>query len=156
MPYWYFDTSALVKHYVREPGSIWITTLVSDQSQVIFSSDVAIAETSAAFAILSRTGQLPRPVLRRALANFYQDTSLRYQLAALTRALAFRAAQPAQQYPLKGYDAIHLSTALAQVEFLQAYNVSLIFVAGDAQLLKAAQAEGLAVEDPFNHIDLDS
>lgn len=156
MPYWYFDTSALVKHYVREPGSMWVSALVNDHSQIIFTSDVAIAETSAAFAILNRTGQLPRPVLRQALANFYQDTSRRYQLATLTRVLAFHAAQLAQQYPLKGYDAIHLATALAQADFLRAYGVSLQFVAGDAQLLKAAQAEGLAVENPFDHIALDS
>ena len=96
MSYWYFDTSALVKHYVRESGSVWISSLINDPSCVIFSSDIVIAETSAAFASLNRTEQIPRSVLRRALANFYQDTSLRFHLAALTRSLAFRAADLAR------------------------------------------------------------
>ena len=155
MPYLYFDTSALVKHYVREPGSVWVSSLIDDRTNVIFASDLAIAEVSAAFAILNRTSRITRHVLHQALTHFYQDATRRYQLVAATRAIAFRAAELAQQYPLKGYDAVHLASGLSQDQFLRRHSEVITFVSGDAQTLTAARAEGLIIDSPFDHIHLD-
>jgi hypothetical protein len=53
---------------------------------------------------------------------------------------------------LRGYDAIHLACALSLNATLTAGNATaLIFVAADANLLAAAQAEGLATENPNDH-----
>ncbi len=156
MPFFYFDASVLVKRYVREPGSSWTASVVDDRANIIFASDVALAEVSAAFAILQRTNQLTPRVLRQALAHFYADAAHRYQLVTLTRTIAFQAAELAQRYPLKGYDAVHLATALSQASFVNRYGEPLTFISGDAQLLTAARAAGLVVENPFDHAELDS
>jgi hypothetical protein len=156
MPFLYFDTSALVKYYVHESGSTWVSSLIDDATNLIFTNDVAIAEVSAALAILKRTNRITTRTQRIALAQFYEDISRRYYLLNLTRAIAFNAAELAQRYPLKGYDAVHLATALTQSVFLKSDNAAVTLIGGDAQMLAAARAEGLPTESPFDHIDLDS
>lgn len=155
MPFLYFDTSALVKHYVRESGSAWVSSLLDDSANLIFTNDIAIAEVSAALAILKRTNRITDRTQRIALAKFYEDVAERYNLVNLTRTLAFSAAELAQRYPLKGYDAVHLATALAQSVFLKYYDAGVTLIGGDAQMLAAARAEGLPVESPFDHTNLD-
>jgi len=56
-----------------------------------------------------------------------------------------------QQYPLKAYDAVQLAVALRYRQVLARYKLALTFVSGDGQLLAAAEAEGLAVDNPFDH-----
>lgn len=57
-----------------------------------------------------------------------------------------------QNHRLRGYDAIHLATALTVNAALTAANLPpLIFVAADDDLLAAARAEGLATENPNYH-----
>lgn len=63
----YFDTSTLVKYYVREPGSTWVTGLVDSHDpdtrlpvHTLFMSGAGIAEVSAALSILYRRGLLSR------------------------------------------------------------------------------------------------
>jgi len=52
---------------------------------------------------------------------------------------------------LGGYDAVQLATALTANAVLTAANLPpLVFVAADDDLLAAARAEGLSVENP-NH-----
>jgi hypothetical protein len=58
------------------------------------------------------------------------------------------AANIAMRQPLKGCDALQVAAAILTDDKL---DVSVIFVSGDKQVLKAAQAEGLSVEDPFDH-----
>ena len=68
-----------------------------------------------------------------------------------SRRILGHASQLALRYPLRAYDAIHLATAL---EFERDSDVGLpapIFVSADTNLLAAARAEGLAVENPNEH-----
>ena len=58
MNLFYLDASALVKRYVREPGSTWIRTLIDDPATVILISAISLVEVSAAIAICVRTGKL--------------------------------------------------------------------------------------------------
>jgi hypothetical protein len=56
---------------------------------------------------------------------------------------------------LKAYDAVQLTAGLSLNARLSRHNTPLTFVSGDAILVAAAEAEGLAVDNPFWHIDLD-
>jgi len=70
-------------------------------------------------------------------------------LVAITRAIIDRAVRLTQGHKLRGYDAVQLATALAVDTALTVAGLSqLIFVAADGDLLTAANAEGLATEDP--------
>ena len=62
------------------------------------------------------------------------------------------AALLAEKYFLRGYDAVQLATAVRiEGERKLIGAASLIFVSADEDLNKAAQAEGLLVENPDNH-----
>jgi phosphoheptose isomerase len=57
-----------------------------------------------------------------------------------------------ERHPLRGYDAMHLATALAVRQSLQRQGLpTLIFISADDNLNTAASAEGLAVDNPNDH-----
>ena len=156
--FYYFDASALVKVYVREPGSAWVRSLLGvggegeQPAQAILIAEASVAEVAAAFAVLYRTGRIRRKVWDGAFDQFMDDVHWRYQLIRTTQDDFFAAAALTCHYPLKAYDAVQLAVALRYARILAAFGFPLTFVSGDATLLAAAQAEGLPTENPFDHI----
>lgn len=159
MATFYMDTSAVVKYYHTEAGSSWIQEHIDAQDKLgqpshsVFIGEIAIAEAAAAFAILARTQQIEIELRDSMFRDFNRDTVSRYQTVQPTRARIESAAELTQQYPLKGYDAIQLACALDLQNTLREFEVQLIFVTSDKQLVQAAQAEGLQVENPLWHPD---
>lgn len=149
MALYFLDTSALVKYYHDEPGSTWIRHIIDMRDEnVIYLAEIAIAECSAAFALMTRTQRVRPEASQGMYREFLNDVLNEYRLIHLTRANINRAADLAQNHPLKGYDAIQLATALKIKELLQAENLTLTFVCGDERLLQAAHAEHLATANP--------
>lgn len=62
------------------------------------------------------------------------------------------AASLTQRHPLKAYDAVQLSVALRHQQALARHNYDLTFVSGNQQQLEAARAEGIAADNPFDHL----
>ncbi len=158
MTVYYFDSSAIVKRYVDEPGSIWIRQQcdqrdlgTGEKLNLITVGEIALVEVSAAFAILVRRNILPKRFAERAYRRFISDFQDEYDLTRITAASLLTAARLAQRYPLKAYDAVQLSLALHANALLNTDGLSLTLVSGDDQLLQAAQAEGLAADNPFAH-----
>ena len=157
MNLFYLDASALVKRYVREPGSTWVRTLIDDPANVILISAISLVEVSAAIAICVRTGKL-RPRQGGMAYEEFSDEVDRgiYQLWQVTQPLIEQAAELTQRHPLKGYDAVQVASGLQVAQHIAAQKVTLTFVSGDKQALDAATAEGLPVENPFDHTNLNS
>ncbi len=138
----YFDTSALVKRFVEEPGSRRVEALIAAQRHVA-TSKIAYAELHAALARKLRERKLTLPAYRRVSARFDSDwrAYIRVEFAdallELTRDLVRR-------HPLRGFDAIHLAAAIRLQDQL---NEAIHFVAADQRLIQAAQHEGLAAID---------
>lgn len=158
MSLYYFDASALVKYYVLEPGSTRIRSLVDESSSPASSSGNVIAiaeigqvEAAAAFATLRRTGRLSLKAQRAVYGALFAAAVSRYQVMPLTSADLVRAANLTQTYPLKAYDAVELAMALRLRDMVDQRLVSVIFVSGDRTQLAAAQSEGLATDNPFDH-----
>ncbi len=163
MTFYHFDASAVVKYFHREPGSAWVRQIVEATQpalalrvNTIYISATSIAEVPAAFAILARNKQMSISLRDRLYRAFIASLRRDFRPIQVRLNILHQAARLTQQHPLKGYDAVQLATALDIANVLQAQNLSLIFVSGDTQLLQAAQAEGLAIDDPFAHTDLDS
>jgi len=159
MAYYYFDASALVKYYIREPGSTWVRELAAarlstsaGRRHAIFIADICVAEAAAAFAILHRTGRIGRRLWGESFDRLMSDVGPRFALIGAQRDDFFAAAYLTQHHPLKAYDAIQLAVALRHQRTLAGYNLVACFVSGDARLLDAARAEDLAVENPFDHL----
>lgn len=157
MSLFFFDASAIVKRYIREPGSAWVRRVCDARDEKdarlnrLMIAEIGRVEVAAAFAILVRRNEIPRKLGARAYEQFTEEVEQEYRAIRLTPAVIHHATELTQRHPLKAYDAVQLATALALDESLRADNLSLAFVSGDEKLLQAARAEGLATENPFDH-----
>lgn len=134
----YLDTSALVKLYVREAGDARIRTL-KDRAEATATSVTAYAESRAAFARLLREGNTtPADHVRRVTTlNHDWERFVRVELAP---EIARNAGELAETSALRGFDAIHLASALWLADRLAR---PVTFAAFDRRLLAAATHSGL-------------
>jgi predicted nucleic acid-binding protein len=161
MSVFYLEPSALVKYYVTEPGSTWVRQVVDTAENVLISAEITIPEVAAALGVITRVGRMSRRQRDAFWEQFRRDLVRRYEFLPAPRTLINRAATLCLQYPWRGFDAIHLASGLQLQETLtqqgtQGYALSSTYITSDDRLVTAAQAEGLAVENPFWHPDLDT
>jgi len=149
----YFDTSALLKHYVREIGSGWVNALfASSPAPIIFTSQLTVVEAVCAFSRRLREGALSSEAYSRLLTAFDYDVSYKYVIADVMPIAIDAACQLAGRHPLRAYDALHLATAwLINRELVQNGKSPLIFICADDRLASISKAEGLLMENPNRH-----
>lgn len=128
-----------MKLYVRERHSRRVRNAVSTAERVA-TSRVAYPEARAALARRRREGGLSARGLRRAVAALDRDLPS-YIVVEIGEALAHRAGDVAERHGLRGFDSIHLASALDLRDLLGG---ALWFLAFDARLAAAAAAERLA------------
>ena len=134
----YLDTSALVKLYVDELESQELIAAVAE-AEAVATSLIAFAETRAAFARARREARLSTPIYRRIVEAFVEDWP-RYISVAITDGLVKDAGDLAASRALRGYDALHLASALS---LRQQVTASVTFLAFDRALSLAAKREAL-------------
>ncbi len=152
---YFLDSSAVVKYYVTEPGSIWIRQQI-DQADTILLAEITITEVGAALGILQRVGRITLRYRKNFWARFERDCVKQYTFTPVTYQVIYSAALLCARYPLKAYDAVQLAAGIALKDTLVKQNISLVFVSGDETMITTAQAEGLTVDNPFWHTDLDA
>lgn len=147
---YYLDTSALVKRYVQERGTGWVSTLTSVHSgHETFVALVTGVEVVSAVARQARAGRFSLQDASAIIQAFQNHFSSQYRVVLTVPAIVQQAMDLAQRHGLRGYDAIQLASALAVQGELAAYGAEpLVFVCSDHELNSAAQAEGLRVENP--------
>ena len=157
---YFFDTSALLKRYVDEPGSTWVRQVTDPKSgNKIYITTITGVEVISAIMknVRSTNSSLVLTEAQRAIADFRNDFGNQYAPFPVTDSLVERAMGLPEKHKLRGYDAVQLSAALiisaqSKQQGIPATGVpSLVLVASDDDLLAAAQAEGLAVDDPRDH-----
>jgi len=136
----YCDTSALIKRYVDEEGSARVNDLW-DGSSAIATSVVAFAETLAALNRKRRENILVGKDYTRTAAQFKNDFS-HCILVPVTSALNAAIETLVRAYPLRGFDAIHLASALV---IRNADKSQMLFACFDRTLNSAAASEGLRI-----------
>jgi predicted nucleic acid-binding protein len=158
MTQFYFDSSALVKYYLTETGSGWVSGLLDGRDfrgdwicQVV-TTLLSNVEGICALERAHRGGRLDTVALDSARRRLLFDLRSRYRVLGVNRAVVLHAIDLARDHPLRAYDAMHLATALFLNKELAGKHFQVcVFVSADANLLAAARAEGLAVEDPNEH-----
>jgi predicted nucleic acid-binding protein len=147
---YYLDSSALVKRYVQERGTGWVSTLTSVRSgHEIFVALVTGVEVVSAVARQARAGRFSPQDASAIIQAFQNHFSSQYRVVLTVPAIVQQAMDLAQRHGLRGYDAIQLASALAVQRELAAYGADpLVFVCSDHELNSVAQAEGLRVENP--------
>lgn len=136
----YLDTSALVKLYVREAMSGKTRTLI-DQAEAVATSVVTYAEARATFARLLRSKSSSDRRHRERTTRLNLDW-VRFIRIELSPALVRLSGETAEFYGLRGFDAIHLASALWLRDHSPA---TLYFVAFDQRLVEAAKRSGLPI-----------
>jgi hypothetical protein len=150
---YFFDSSALIKRYVNEPGSPWVAAVTAPIAGAhVYVAAVTGVEVVATFARKLR-GRLVSPGdVAAAVSRFRHDFENEYRVVAVTDAVIIRSMATAEAYALRGYDAVQLGAALELNGRRLALGAApLMFVTADAELLAAAGAEGLPADDPNNH-----
>lgn len=136
----YLDTSSLVKLYFSETGSIAVSRLV-ETAEVVATSQLAYVEARAAFARKRRERGLTLKDYRTVLQDFDDDWES-YFVVDISNALVKLAGHLAEKHGLRGYDAIHLASALT---VHQQADRPLAFSCTDTRLALAARREGLEI-----------
>lgn len=132
----FFDSSAFVKRYVREPGTNAVLDWC-DRATEIGLSAIALPEIVSAFCRLRREARIDdgqyRQLKHLLLADIEDAAICDLSPAVLAQTLA-----SLEVAPLRGMDAIHIGSArVLQVD---------VFVSADQRQIDAARLAGLRVE----------
>jgi len=136
----YLDSSALVKLYIQEPGSSEVRALVSE-ARIVATSRVAYVEARAGFARKLREGELLQEEYSQIVEDFKEDWE-KYFVVEVSENVARLGGRLVEKHPLRGFDAIHLASALLLKERA---NLEVFFSCFDKRLKTAARAEGLII-----------
>lgn len=135
----YLDTSALVPLLIREPATDACGELWDGAANVVVTRLVPI-EATAALETAQRMGRITTMNARGGRA-ILDELWHAVDVIELDQELMWSAARLATAHGLRGYDATHCAAALATSD------PQLVAASGDAQLLAAWQAEGVATRD---------
>jgi predicted nucleic acid-binding protein len=136
----YLDTSSLVKLYVEEIDSEKIKNVARDAA-VISTAKVAYAEARAAFARKQKEDGFSLSVLRKIVEDLNRDWE-NYFVVEITDGLIRFAGDIAERYLLRGFDAIHLASA---IHLKDRMNSEIYFSSYDARLNQSAEKEGMII-----------
>jgi predicted nucleic acid-binding protein len=143
----------LVKRYVSELGSAWVQDLCAPTAgHIIALAHIGLVEIAAALAMKARQGELSVSVRDGLLGDLLHDSRDQYWLIDVDKEIVVRAIELTQRQKLRGYDATHLACALFLQQTLLRHSLPPpVLLSADQDLLIAAQAEGLATENPNGH-----
>lgn len=140
----YFDTSALVKRYLRETDSDKVVALLNEAGRFFGSSVISKVEMSAAFQKAVRMNIVSSEAAVEIWDDFL-DHWQRFARLRVTDATIERASDIAWKYGVRGYDSLHLAAALLWQETL---GMKVLFAAFDRDLWRISRMTGLEAWPP--------
>ena len=151
MRYVYIDPSAWVKRYYHETGTALTNQLFDRLLRFrparLLCSRMGMLEVVAVLHRHRNAGRVTQSLFNAAYAHFEEETRhvrllpvRNHQMDASIRHLLV--------HNLNATDALHLQVALEVHSRLHRQGDALLFFAADRRLLRAAQAEGLAIFNP--------
>jgi predicted nucleic acid-binding protein len=149
MPRYFFDTSALVKHYHAELGSPKVDLILGESGSDSSIARLTLVEATSVFAKKVRIGEIPEADFDRLCLRFYADvrnrivTPVRIVNAHFASAVEL-IARHGKTRQIHTLDALQLAVALS-IQHPAAIDQ---FVCADQRLCDIALLEGLAVINP--------
>lgn len=135
----YFDTSVLVKRYVREDGSVQARALL--RRHRVVSSAIALLEGISALMRRRAEAQLSERDFGSIFGQMRADSN-RWELIEVNQPVLDRAAEVIEVTGVKTLDALHIASALV----FQAFSgVGLSFISVDARQAEGARRMALKV-----------
>jgi len=146
---YFLDSSALVKLYLREQGSIYVSTLPQSAEDLLYVAQIAGVEVVSAIARQGFGKSISKRKAQTAITQFCLDFTAKFIVLSVNSPLIESAMQLAETHALRAYDAVQLATVLTIAKYGTGLTVT--FVCADETLNKVARSEGLAVENPNHH-----
>jgi predicted nucleic acid-binding protein len=134
----YIDTSSLVKLFLRETGDTLVEALLDNAARVMCSV-LTYAEARSALSRARQASRLNDAAYQQALASLESQWTT-FTTRPVDDGLARYAGDLAEKHLLRGFDAVHLASALSLQDDLGS---PVTFSAWDERLMTAAAAEGL-------------
>jgi uncharacterized protein len=135
----YFDTSALVKLYVVEPRAKPARD-AAETAELIATGMLTYAEMRSAFSRKRRSGEITPDHFERFREEFEADWRI-FEIVPIDETIVRRAGDFAEEYSLKGFDAVHLAIA----DSLGRRFGEITFACFDADLSRAATSCGMTL-----------
>ena len=153
MAAYFCDSSALVKRYITEKGSTWLTAKLDPKvGNFVFIARITFVEVISAISRKERGGHISAVDAITAQTRFETDYLGEFFNLEITETLIKDSAILAKTYALRGYDAVQLAAALQTQQTRTTSNLTpLTFLSSDSVLNDAALSEGFTVDDPNNH-----
>lgn len=136
----YLDTSALLKRYINEAGSEELNSLLAGADEIA-TVVITRVETASAVTRLVFLRSITEEEGERLWNEFSEDWEIITRLQVTSQGIE-RAATLARHYGLRGYDAVHLASAILWQENL---NLPVTLATFDRNLWRAARQAGVAV-----------
>ncbi|MEH1786842.1 MAG: type II toxin-antitoxin system VapC family toxin [Nostoc sp.] len=153
MAVYFLDSSALVKRYISETGSVWVLGLFDPAlNNEAFIAAITGVEIIAAITRRSRSGSISITDATITRNQFKIDLQKDYQIVEITENIINSGMVLSETYGLRGYDAIQLAVGRVVNTICIANGLPPItFVSADNELNAAVVSEGLMIENPNSH-----
>jgi uncharacterized protein len=153
MAIYFLDSSALVKRYISEAGSVWVLGLFDPTlDNEFFVAAITGVEIVAAITRRARNGSIAATDAALVCNQLRSDLQSDYQVIEITEGIINSGMILAEAQRLRGYDAVQLAAGCAVNELCIDNGLSpIILVSADDELNLAAANEGLLVENPNNY-----
>jgi hypothetical protein len=152
MTVYFMDSSALVKYYIREPGTRYITGIMQNPMDKAVIAEITPVETISAVSRQKHDGHIPPRAARAIRLLLDRNVAREYAVIRLSPAIVARAKDLLEAHRLRAYDAVQLASAEdSQARLANAGLPPLIFLAADNRLLTVASTVGLQTDNPNNY-----
>jgi len=147
----YFDTSAIVKRYHQEKGSIVIDRIFSSKVKKSFATSYwTVLEFAVAFTAKRERKQISKKAFNIAMASFLKELTDLFTIRSVDDDIVAAAIPYAIKHGLASADSLHLATVLELRGFVEEFGVGdrVTFVSADSKLCQAAKKENLEIINP--------
>lgn len=153
----FLDTAALLKLYLPEIGSSWLSNYIRNKQVVI--SELAIIESITALRFSAQTGRFTKVEAAKIFSKISQDRQ-NYEIIAISgevfakriAVLAFNVFGTAA-LQLRAMDSIQLAAAIEARDIANRLTPvpNFVFVTADRKFLPTVKAAGFVTENPEEH-----
>jgi predicted nucleic acid-binding protein len=146
---YYLETSALVKLYIREPGTDQLLRLASRAANHRFAVlSLTQVEFRSAIRKRERIRDIEDALASELIARFEEHLETKYVSQTVNSSVLDAAKALIDRYALRAYDAVQLAGCLGLKR--GAGKQAPTFICADHALIQAAAAEGLEVLNPID------
>lgn len=142
----FFDTSALIKYFHEEPGTEFVTDLITNPENTVHVSELVRLEFVSALYRRYRNKEIDGKALKEAVSGFNEEYSM-FNVEPLGHAVLLEAEEllikHGKTHGLRTLDSLHLAT------FILIKEDDWIFVASDDILISIAKAIGTLTLNPL-------